>query len=137
MTTTGWGRKLSYCIAFSIDGATDVTRRYVRYPAKHGAPRNRVSEEVLLWTIYEIRRRRREKLSPEERRRLAKEDEREERELRSLTATALASEIMQLSPFSPRPQRSDDQKSPASREEGATEFLNSRQTGDTGNRRFE
>lgn len=127
----GWGRKLAYCIAFSIDGATDVTRRYVRSPAKHGAHRTRAPEEVLLWVIYEIRKMRREKLSPSERRRLMKEDEREERELRAFTAAALAAEINAL--FPPRRStRPDEQKTPVSREEAAAEWLRTRQSGGTG-----
>ncbi|KAL1966640.1 hypothetical protein VTN77DRAFT_4051 [Rasamsonia byssochlamydoides] len=131
--TEGWGRKLAYCIAFSIDGATDVTRRYVRSPAKHGAHRTRAPEEVLLWVIYEIRKMRREKLSPSERRRLMKEDEREERELRGFTAAALAAEINSLLPGGTRRAgRPDEQKTPVSREEGATEWLQTRQSGGTG-----
>ncbi|KAJ6171917.1 hypothetical protein N7470_000984 [Penicillium chermesinum] len=103
--TEGWGRKLSYCIAFSIDGATDVTRRYVRNFSKNGKPRTKASEEVLLWSIQEIRRMRRE--GKDDQRRLAKEDEREERELRYFTASALAAEINKLLP---RSLTADEQK---------------------------
>lgn len=96
MRTTGWGKKMSYCIAFSNEGATDVTRRYVRDPAIHGRDRNKAPEEVLLWTINEIRRLRREQLSKEDRHRLIKEDEREARELRSYVVSALANEIERM-----------------------------------------
>ncbi|MCJ1301511.1 peptide-N4-(N-acetyl-beta- glucosaminyl)asparagine amidase [Hypocenomyce scalaris] len=94
----GWGKKMSYCIAFSIDGATDVTRRYIRNAATHGADRNRAPEEVLLWITNEIRRLRRDSLTKEDKRRLIKEDEREEKELRSFVVSALATEIERMIP---------------------------------------
>ena len=81
--TEDWKKKLAYCIAFSNDGAMDVTRRYVRDPVRHGRNRTRAPEDVLLWIIQEVRRRRQENLSPEERLRLLQEGEREERELQS------------------------------------------------------
>ena len=89
---------MSYCIAFSIDGATDVTRRYIRNAATHGADRNRAPEEVLLWITNEIRRLRRDSLTKEDKRRLIKEDEREEKELRSFVVSALATEIERMIP---------------------------------------
>ncbi|KAL5341229.1 protein PNG1 [Aspergillus crustosus] len=123
----GWGRKMSYCIAFSIDGATDVTRRYIRSPAKHGLPRSRVAEEVLVWVIQEIRKMRRENRSKEEQRRLIKEDEREEREMRMYTACALAAELNNLLPSSRSSTRSDDQKIPQAADVAPAAWANNRQ----------
>ena len=124
--TPGWNRKLSYCVAFSIDGATDVTRRYVRNPVKHANHRTRAPEEVLLWVIDEIRRMRREKLPKVDQKRLKKEDEREERELRGYTVSALVAEMNKLLPqrnSSGRP----DVKTPTSRDEEAANSLRARQ----------
>ncbi|KAF7715572.1 Peptide N-glycanase [Penicillium ucsense] len=129
--TEGWRRKLSYCIAFSIDGATDVTRRYVRNFSKHGSPRTRAPEEVVLWSIREIRRQRRENLAKTDQRRLMKEDEREERELRAYTVSALAAEIQNILPrsLSGRP---GEQKHADARQEAATEWLSARGHGHSG-----
>lgn len=109
---------MSYCIAFSIEGATDVTRRYVRNANTHGADRNRAPEEVLMWIINEIRRMRRDNLSKEEKRRIIAEDTREEKELRGYVVQALAVEIGKLLPSRPGP-RGDEQKVPNHRD-GAT-----------------
>ncbi|BCR94370.1 peptide-N4-(N-acetyl-beta-glucosaminyl)asparagine amidase [Aspergillus luchuensis] len=125
--TEGWGRKISYCVAFSIDGATDVTRRYVRSPTRHGKARNRAPEEVLVWVIHEIRKKRRENLSKTDQRRLMKEDEREERELRAYTASALAAELNNLFPQNTTTGRPEDQKTPASRQDVPMEWLDTRQ----------
>lgn len=113
---------MSYCIAFSIEGATDVTRRYVRNASSHGADRNRAPEEVLMWITNDIRRMRRETLSKEERRRLIAEDNREEKELRNYVVQALAAEIGLMLPTGvPTPGSGgsagsgDEQKLPANR----------------------
>ncbi|KAJ5684436.1 uncharacterized protein N7477_000781 [Penicillium maclennaniae] len=121
----GWNRKISYCIAFSIDGATDVTRRYVRNFPKHGSPRTRAPEEVVLWSIHEIRRKRRENMGKTDIPRLIKEDEREERELRGYTASALAAEINSLLPRS-LVGRPDEQKHADAMREAAAQRTNAR-----------
>lgn len=119
LTVTGWGRKIAYCVAFSIEGATDVTRRYVRSPAKHGAHRNRAPEEVLLWVIHEIRNKRRQELGKTDQKRLIKEDEREERELRAYMAAGLAADINNMFPLN---QTADEQKRPMAHQEATAEW---------------
>lgn len=96
LMSTGWGKKLSYCIAFSADGAMDVTRRYIRNPATQAARRNRAPEAVLLYIINEIRAKRRADMSKQEKFRLQGEDMREARELQNYLASALATEICHL-----------------------------------------
>ena len=123
---------MSYCIAFSIDGATDVTRRYVRNPASQGLDRNRAPEEVLLYITNEIKKMRRETLSKDERRRLIKEDEREDRELRGYVVQALTAEIERIIPTAhgTPPSRPGEQKLPA-RQTGAASWRQAR--GEAGN----
>lgn len=71
---------MSYCIAFSVDGATDVTRRYVRSTV-HALLRPRCSEDTLKEIIDDIRRMRRAELSGDHQLRLDCEDFREDEEL--------------------------------------------------------
>ena len=68
---------------------------------------------------------RRENLSKEERRRLMKEDEREERELRASMVQAIATEISNLLPHGPSNSRSDEVKVPVAQQSGPAEWANS------------
>ena len=87
-----------------MEGATDVTRRYVRNASGHGAERSKCPEEVLMYIINEIRKLRRENMLKEERKRLIIEDEREEKELRGYVIRSLATELGRSLPgASPEP----------------------------------
>lgn len=93
MYTEGWGRKLTYCIAFSRDGATDVTRRYIRNFQKFGGERLRCTEPTLLYILDEIRNLRRKDLSKPEKFHLQGEDMRENNQLGQLIAENIAMEL--------------------------------------------
>ena len=79
---------MSYCIAFSRDGATDVRRRYIR-DAEHDANRSRCPEAVLHYILAEVNNLRRANMSNDEKARLAEEDRREARELSGFIATTI------------------------------------------------
>lgn len=107
----GWNRQFAYCIAFSSEGATDVTRRYVRTPAVHGKPRTKCPEEVLLWIMYEIRKLRRDGMNKPEQQNLRWDDEKEEKELQSFVATSVTQEMLKSMPGSQQASdRSGEQK---------------------------
>ncbi|KAL9578071.1 MAG: hypothetical protein Q9212_005959 [Teloschistes hypoglaucus] len=131
--TEGWGKRMSYCIAFSAEGATDVTRRYVRDASKHGLDRNRAPEEVLVWITDEIKKLRRgDNTSKDDRRRLVVEDHREEKELRGYVVRALAAGLDRIT-------LSDGQPSPAGEEQKLPERISGSQAwrearGEAGNR---
>lgn len=81
ISTSGWGKRMGYCIAFSVDGVADVTHRYVR-TSDHALARQACSEDALLDFIDEIRTLRRNSFSGDHQLRLDCEDFREEEELR-------------------------------------------------------
>ena len=87
-----WGKQMAYCIAFSIDGATDVTRRYVRKP-EQALDRTRCSEEDLSSIIHTIRVLRRSQMTKERVSRIEAEDIREEEELQGYVGGTLAQKI--------------------------------------------
>lgn len=94
----GWHKPLAYCIAFSSDGATDVTRRYCRNPSQWALPRDKCPEANLLHILDEIRNMRRRNMPKDERFRLEGEDMREARELRHYYVSTVTAEVARIMP---------------------------------------
>lgn len=98
---------MAYCIAFSHDNAVDVTRRYILKPRQYRLPRTKCPEEVLLHILNEIREQKRRNLSPEERKRLEREDRHEEREFRQYEMRAMIKDgLLEPSDAEKRPRES-------------------------------
>jgi peptide-N4-(N-acetyl-beta-glucosaminyl)asparagine amidase len=75
----GWGKKQSYILAFSMEGAQDVSRAYIKDFDAALSRRTRMSEEDLQAALDEVTRNRRKALSPERLAGLAREDEAQRR----------------------------------------------------------
>lgn len=76
----GWGKKMSYCIGYSVEGARDVTKRYVTREDM-ALPRDKVSEPLLAKAMEDITIERRRTFTDEERKKLEEDDELEKKEL--------------------------------------------------------
>lgn len=114
---TVWGKKMSYCIAFSTDGCFDVTGRYVRDHSIHGLPREKCPEEVLWHIAREITALRRVDRSDDELQRLRDEDRREEQALRQYIIEALVPRMLDRNDV---PERIAGEKGTSSTEESTT-----------------
>ncbi|OAQ97413.1 hypothetical protein LLEC1_04581 [Akanthomyces lecanii] len=89
------GKALTYAIDFSVDGATDVTTRYVRKVSLfRQSPRTQCSEEVLLCILQRITALRRSSVGDKERALLREEDGLEQVELGSYIMSSVASEFI-------------------------------------------
>ncbi|KAI0424664.1 hypothetical protein F5Y09DRAFT_353183 [Xylaria sp. FL1042] len=108
-----WGKSLSYCIAFSNEGAVDVTRRYVRQEGLL-KPRNRCSELTLLYMLKNITAERRCKLSKEDQERLRLGDTAEQKELQTFRVQSITREL--IVSLTPPSEPSPSQQRPKSRE---------------------
>jgi len=85
--------------------------------------------------MHEIRKIRRENMDKPVQARLRREDEREERELRGYVAATLADDMLNSIPGTTNPQRGEDVKTPAERQqEAAVRWSNQQQMDQSGRR---
>ncbi|KAG9095748.1 Peptide-N(4)-(N-acetyl-beta- glucosaminyl)asparagine amidase [Ceratobasidium sp. 370] len=70
----GWGKKMSYVVAFSVDGATDVSRGYVQDSAEMFKRRRQAPEGALIQELATITAARRRNLSQTKKTQLEAED---------------------------------------------------------------
>lgn len=108
----------------------DVTRRYVRNPAKHALPRDKAPEAALLHIMDEIRTQRRRNMEKKDKFRLEGEDMREHNEFRTFLIEALARDIARLLPTTAR---SDADAQKAAERAADAEWARMRAQGDQGN----
>lgn len=78
----GWGKKQSYILAFSTEGAQDVSRAYIKDFEAALSRRNRTSESDLEKALEEVTKRRRAGLSAERLKQLEEEDKGQSRFIR-------------------------------------------------------
>jgi peptide-N4-(N-acetyl-beta-glucosaminyl)asparagine amidase len=71
----GWGKKQSYILAFSTEGAQDVSRGYIKDFAAALSRRTRITEDDLQRCLAEVTARRRAGLSTERLKELEHEDQ--------------------------------------------------------------
>lgn len=114
---------MAYCIAFSADGATDVTRRYVRAPTKHALPRTKAPENVLIHILDEIRSMRRRDMDKKEKFRLEGEDMKEDQEFRRYIIDNLIKEISHIMPGTQRRRLDPDAQKAAEERERDAQWL--------------
>lgn len=91
----GLHMRCSYCITFSVDGAIDVTARYLR-SKRYAESRRRCTESELLYITEEITLVRRKDLGYTDKSRLKAEGARESEEPKSYVAQCVAADICKL-----------------------------------------
>lgn len=80
----GWGKKQSYILAFSTEGAQDVSRGYIKDFGAALSRRTRMREDDLQQCLAEVTKRRRAVLSAEKLQQLEQEDRGEMRFLQGI-----------------------------------------------------
>lgn len=89
----GWGKKQSYVLAFSTEGAQDVSRAYIKDFDAALQRRTRHTEQELAAILEAVTTRRRNGLSKERLAELQKEDEGENKFLRGEVSSSPETEL--------------------------------------------